>query len=214
MGIRDQRIDWIRKRLWIPPFAMQGIGMHAAADVVLHSLETIAAEYSEITNVGMGGVTLTDGEFINGYIRCPIDLDPSFPVGFRIAYTIDHDGTGDATVSWILLQNAIAEGIAIALPATALNTIIPLLDKYTDDSGVSVVTDFLLQMTDRGIRNSIGLTRAQIEQCAFLTLKVEMDAAIEETSVRYIGLEMDYVPMKTQGEGSHTDKPLQTDGIA
>lgn len=211
---QDQNIAWMRKRLWIPPFGMQGIGMHAAADVVLHSLETVAAEYSEITSVGMGGVTLGDGEFINGYIRCPYDLDPDKPVGFRIAYTIDHDGAGDATVSWILLQNAIAEGIAIALPATALDTIIPLLDAYTDDSGVSVVTDFLLQMTNRGIRNRIGLTRVQIEKCAFLTFKVEMDAAIEETTVRYIGLEMDYAVMKTQGFGSHLDQPLQSDGQA
>ncbi len=212
--IQDHRIDWMRKRIWIPPFYMQGIGMHAAADVVLHSLETIAAEYSEITSVGMGCVTMGDGEFINGYIPCPHDVDPNYPIGYKVAWTLDHDGAGAASATWILLTGLEKVGQAISLPATALDT--PFgLDTYKDAFGdITVVTDFLLQWTSRGIDTLIGLTRAEIEAGAFLTYKLEMDAAVNETTVRLIGIMMDYVPMKTVGTGCHLDKPLQSDGVA
>lgn len=206
--MQDSAIHWMRKRIFISPFGMQGIAMHAAADVVLHSIETVAAEYGEVTSVGMGTTQLADGEFINGYIPCPYDLDPKWPVGFSIFWTADHGGSNALTSSWILLQNAIAIGTAIALPATALDTIIALLSSYNDAAGVTTVTDFRLQKTARGIRDSIGLSRIQIEAGGFLTFKVEMDAAANETTIRYIGMEMDYVPMRTTGNGMHTDAPL------
>lgn len=212
MGLRDRNIDTIRKRLWIPPFWMQGVGMHAAADVVLHSIETVAAEYNEVTAVGMGTLQMAAGEFVNGYFPCPIDLDPKFNVGFKVCYTGLHDDTGDATVDWILLQNVIAQGIVIALPATALNTVIPD-DAYVDDAGASVVTDWLLQRTARGIRDVIGLTRKQIESEAFITLKLEMNATTNLTTVNYIGMIMDYTPQLCQGVGSESDNPLQVDGV-
>jgi len=206
--MQDSSIHWMRKRIFIPPFQMQGIGMHAAADVVLHSIETIAAEYGEVTAVGMGTTQLADGEFLNGYIPCPYDLDPKFPVGFSIWWTADHDGTGALTSSWILLQDSIEIGTAIALPATTLNTIIPLLSAYNDALGVTTVTDFRIQKTGRGIRDDIGLTRIQIENGGFLTFKIEMDAALNETSIRFVGLEMDYALQMTTGAGSHLDTPL------
>lgn len=207
MGFRDAQIDRIRKRIWLTADILQAVDWITGV-----GWETAGITPAEVTNVGMGTWIMTDGEFLNGYILCPYDLDPKFDIGFKVAYTLDHDGAGAATVSWILLQDAIAEGSAIALPSTALDTVIGLLDSY----GAGAVTDFLLAITGRGVRSAanIGLTRAQIETGAFLTFKLEMDAAVNETTVRFIGLIMDYVPQMCEGVGREIDAPLKADGSA
>lgn len=208
MGIRDQRIDWIRKRLWLPPEVLHSVNMATG-----QAYETAGITPVEVTDVGMGTWIMTDGEFINGYMPCPCDLDPSYPVGYRVAWTLDASA-GSASVEWILLTGLEKVGQAISLPATVLNTPFVLPTLYKDDSGdVTAATDFLLQWTSRGIDNLIGLTRDNIEDGAFLTYKLEMNAGTNETTCHYIGMEMDYVPMKTQGEGSHIDKPLKTSGV-
>jgi hypothetical protein len=210
--MQDHGIEWIRKRKWITPFDMQGVTVGTA---LFAAYETAGVTDLEVTNVGMGTLVMTDGEFLNGYIRCPYDLDPGFPVGFRVAWTLDHDGVGAGDASWILLQNAIAHGAAIALPDAVLDTAIVVPSTYVDTSGdATVVTDFLLQWSARGIRNLIGLTRNQIEAGAFLTFKLELDAATNETTVRYIGMEMDYVPQRTVGMGSHINRPLKSNGVS
>lgn len=206
MGIQDQRIDWIRKRLWLTPFDTQSFVGDGTSGLV--GAETAGITTVEVAGVGMMTSVMVAGEFLNGYFRCPYDLDPEWPVGFRVCWTLDHDGSGNAVITWILLQNAIAEGIAIALPATALDTPLDVNDPYQTDAGIASTTDFLLMWTERGIRNKVGLTRTQIENGAFLTFKLEMDAALNETSAHYIGMEMDYAPMKTLGVGSHTDPSL------
>lgn len=212
MGIRDQRIDWLRKRIWLTPFDVGGIGLVAEADDTLEAFSEADADYNEINSLGMAGVTLAAGKIISGGIRCPVDLDPKFPVGFRIGY-IANVSSSAGTVSWILLQDSIAEGIVLAIATTALNTIIPLLDPIGDEAGVGSATDWLMQMSARGIRTDIGLTRAQIERCAYLTFSLEMDAVANVTTMHFLGLEMDYVPHRTQGHGTHIDCPLQSDGI-
>lgn len=205
--IVDGQLHWMRKRIFLTADTMQGVDWNAGT-----SYETAGITMVQVTNVGMGTWIMTDGEFLNGYIPVPHDLDPRHPIGFRVHYTLDHDGAGDAWTSWILLQTAIAEGIAIALPATALDTAIALQDAYTTNLGVNSVTDFLYQVSARGIRNAIGLTRQQIETGALITLKLEMDAADQETTVHFIGLEMDYVPHKMVGVGSETDRSLVAAG--
>jgi len=212
--IQDQRIDWMRKRLFLTALDIQGIDTGKVGTAVTSAWETAGVTADEVTNVGMGTYIMTDTELLNGYIPCPYDLDPKFNIGFGVHWTADHDGTGALTSSWILLQDAIKIGEVIALPATALNTIIPLLSAYNDENGVTTVTDFRIQKTGRGIRDDIGLNRAQIEAGAFITFKLELDAAINETSIRFIGLEMDYVPMMTVGNGPHTNRPLQSNGVA
>lgn len=186
---------------------MQGLVGDGTSGLV--GAETAGVTTVEVTNVGMMTCHMADGEFLNGYIRCPYDLDVKHPIGFRVAYTLDHDGAGTATVAWILLQDAIAEGSAIALPSTALNTTIAN-DSYVDGNRVASVTDFLLQWSGRGIRNSLGLSKEQVEDGAFITMKLEMDAATNETTVRFIGMEMDYTIHNTIGAGPTVNTPLKS----
>ena len=211
--IQDHRIDWMRKRIRLTPYDMQSI-LDDATSGVPASAFTGGVLLLEIGTLGFISCSMVAGEFLKGIYPVPSDLDPQFPVGYRVHYTVDHDGSGDATVSWILLNSFIGEGVVIADPATALNTPIPLLDAYTTDAGVSVTTDFLYQVSGRGIDNDIGLTRTQIETGALMGTSLEMDAMANATDVRLLWLEMDYVPMKTLGAGSNLDRALQSDGVA
>ena len=206
--MEDHSIAWMRKRLWLPPECMGSV------DVALGQAgETAGVTPVEITNVGMNTWVMTDAELINGFIPCPYDLDPDKPVGYKIAWTMSQDGsTANANTDWILLVGTEKVGGAISLPATALDTIIPTPSLYSDAAAAAV--DFLLQWTGRGIKNLIGLTRAEIEAGAFLTFKLELNSALGETAVNLIGIMMDYAVMRTVGQGSHTDQPLQSDGQA
>lgn len=208
--MEDHSIAWMRKRLWLVPEMFCGV------DVALGQAgETAGVTPVEITNVGMNSWLMgTDGELINGCIICPYDLDPDKPIGYRIVYTIDHDGTGSATTHWILLTGTEVRGAAISVPATALDTLIGV-DTYKDTAGdATTVVDFLLQISPRGIDNILGLTRKQIEEGALITWSLEQNAAVNDTDVHLLGIWMDYAVMRTVGTGSHIDQPLQSDGQA
>ena len=213
MGIRDNNIDWLRKSLMLYNYNSGGLAETATTAFHRSSL-TAGVTQESITTSGVEAMTITDGEFMSYGIKVPHDLDPGFPIGFRVHWTADHDGTGSLTASWIMLQKFIARGAAIAVAATVLDTIIPLLSPYQDTSGdVTVVTDFLYQVSGRGILDSCGLTRKQIEEAAMFIGKLELDAAIEETSIRLIALELDYVPWKTQGQGNNYSRPRLHTGV-
>ena len=195
--LHDSNIAWKRKRKWYTPFDFQTFVGSGTSGLV--GGQSVGITTLEITSVGMITSVMTDAEIMTGYFPVPIDMDPRFDVGFRVCYTLDHDGTGDATVSWIMLQGTVKEGAAIAIPTTVLNTAIALLDSYDDTAGDASTTDFLLQWTSRGVRTAgnFGLSNDDVENRALITFSLEMDAALNETSVRFMGLEMDYCPHRT-----------------
>jgi len=158
--LQDSNVGWLRKRIMYNGFDLNGLSSHTTSGRIESLLQTTTQAYHlEISTFGVGAVPLDAGERVGGLVRCPYDLDPAHEVGFKVWYTGLHDGTGDATTSWILLQDALAEGIVLATATTALDTVIPLLNPYKDDAGdTTTTTDYLLQNTTRGIRNSIGLT--------------------------------------------------------
>jgi hypothetical protein len=202
--ISDANIDWARKRLWLTPDTMQGV------DCALGQAgETAGVTPAELTNIGMNSWIMTDGELMNGYIPCPFDLDPKHEIGFKVCWTMDFNA-GTPSAKWILLVGTEKEGQAISVPATALDT--PIADdSYVTDAGAAGAADWLLQWTSRGIWKSTGLTKEDIQNGAFLTFKLEMDKATAETTIRYIGMMMDYCPWKTLGLGCEVDRPLNFD---
>lgn len=193
-----------RKAKFYTPFQMNAI---LEATGVIGTFNDAAAVPAVIASgVGMGGFLMAASDLITGMIPCPMDLDPNFPVGFRVHYSGDHDGSGSATTSWILLQGAVVEGGAIATPTAALDTVIALLDAYSTTAGdTATTTDALYQVTGRGIRNSIGLTRSQVVNGALITISLELDAVANFTSVNFLFLEMDYVARRTQASPALVD---------
>ena len=135
MGYRDQHFDYIRKRLWLPPHYIQSMDTAAATPGV--AFETAGVTPAEITDVGFGTLIMTDAELLNGYIPVPFDLDPKHAIGFQIYWTMDHDGAGTGLADWILLVGTTKRGVAIALPATALDTVIA--NDTNTDSGILLI---------------------------------------------------------------------------
>lgn len=209
MASLDGQQGWIRKRKIYNAFDLHSLDEDGTSGILQGGLTTSVAQL-EVTDSGIMGILMAAGEFLSGMIVPPIDLDPKYEIGFRVHYTGLHDNDGDATVSWILQVDKILEGILIARGATNLDTVIPLLDAYTDDSGASVVTDWLYQVSGRGIwlRGTHAFTRSQIETGSLITIELEMDAVANLTSVVFLGLEMDYVPQRCVGTGADQDRPL------
>jgi len=209
MPIDDSNMGWLRKRKFISPLDMQGI---VTDGTDLLAGQTAAALYVELAAKGMAGLAFAaDGNIITGFIPVPFDLDGQFPIGFRIWWTMDHDGSGTANALFKLLQGTEKPGETISIPTAVLDTLL-VLDQYNDTDGNPTVTDHVLQKTPRGIRTSIGLTHAEILEGAMMTFSLEMDSALNETKVILIGIEMDYTPWKCSNSNSDKDAPL-TDQI-
>lgn len=213
-GLVDRHMQWMRKRLWIDPFSMLGLANDGTSGVTLMgSIDDLTELWAELSSFGFGAVKFSaDGKFIGGALPCPYDLDPDHEVGFRIHWTVDATGS-TAAVEWLLLQDTIKRGVVIAAASTALDTVL-VDDANADDSGSASSTDYLYQVTPRGIRTKIGLSRAQIEDGALITLKLEQQGATAETNVYLLGITMDYAPMRCVGMGNEILPPLESSGVS
>ncbi len=192
MAISDGQIGWMRKRLFLNAFDLQAVGFTDGTSKTI-AYETAGIIAAEVTDVGMGTWDMDTGDFLNGYIRCPYDLDPNFDVGMRVCWSMINSGV-DGDAGWIMLFDAIKKGEAIALPATALDTVFVDPTVYVDENGATSATDWFLQWTSRGIvkPTTLGLTYDDVDLGAFLTFKLELDNEAASTSVHFIGLELDY----------------------
>lgn len=212
--ITDHNIGWTRKRKLFNATDLHGILDNATTGVPEGGISAGVTQ-GEVGTTGIITYVMTDGEFLSGLIPLPYDLDPAHPLGFKVHWTANHDGTGTLTADWILLVDRKKEGIAIADAATALSTAIAQ-DTYNDDSGSASTTDWLYQVTDRGILlpATLDLVKDDIETGVALMTKLEMDAAVNETAIHFIALEMDYVPFRCVGGGAFSDRPLKADETA
>lgn len=214
--MRDSQIEWLRKSHMIYPFGANGLVHDGSTPFNLLGSVSAGITLIEVAASGVMGLQMAADEIMSFAFRIPKDLDPQWPVGFKVHWTLDHDGVDPATASWILLADFLARGGVIAVSSTALDTIIPLLSTYEDTSeDATVVTDSLYQVSARGIKTDIGLTRENIEEGSLFVGNLELDAIANAQGNLGIllALEMDYVPWKTQGEGSFIDRPLQRNGV-
>ena len=247
MAIRDNDIEWMRKRIYIPSQQFTGLlgilrsGSTAAADSA-NGVRLEGPDLAEITTGGvarlMGGSVDTtykaallagmadgipavdevstfevcalrmdsDGDSVTHRMRIPVDVDPEFAMGFRINWTSGSSTVAD-TVSFIGLLDFKAEGVALAAPTTALDTAIALLDNVTGA--------WHNQWTARGVKDAYFLTREQIEAGAHMLMNIEMDAKASglAEALFCLGLEIDYVPHKTVGSGSQSERPRTRVGV-
>ncbi len=211
-GLGDKQIQWMRKRLWLPLPYINALGNDATSGVTLAAgLDDLTELWAELSDFGFGALKMTaDNKVVSGALPCPYDLDPKFEVGFKVHWTGDVTGS-TAEVTWLLLQDVTKRGVALAKASTALNTIL-VSDPNHDANGAASATDYLYQSTPRGIRNSIGLTRANIEEGALITFNLEQASATAETNIYLMGIEMDYVAQLCVGVGSEIISPLTSVG--
>lgn len=211
-GHQDRNMAWMRKRVFIAPNDMFGIS--EPADGIQESAVDTTVIMSEISTLGFMPWLFADGKLLSGIIPIPYDVDPKHEIGFRIAYTMDHDGTGAGTVEWILLAKVIKNGIAITAATVGLDTVIGT-SNYLGPDGAATVVDFLWNVSNRGIwlPATHQINRDDIEDGSALTFSIECQAAENETTIRYFGLFMDYVPQRCWGVGMEMDAPLKSTGV-
>lgn len=208
--IQDHNIETIRKRIVYNAFDLNAIDVATAAT----GARTAGITLEPIPTAGgieLGAMHMIAGELLTGVFPCPYDLDPQHEVGFRVHWTANVSAA-NAALTWILLQDIEKLGAAIALASTALDTILGL-DSYVDTTGASPNTDWLNQVTSRGVRKDIGLSRVDIESGAKISINLESDILTNITTAYFTGLEMDYAVQKCVGQGNLVDRPLAS-GIA
>lgn len=221
MGMRDQHIDSIRKRIYYGPFDLHALIIPAVDEATTQAFaegellqnpdaaSKVAPEIfmREVATFNITGLAFSAaGSLINGKIRVPYDLDPKFPIGFRVNFS-SLDGSGSAT--FILLLKTIAKGAAFVVKGsvtTALDTLLGL-------NAVTIANGN--EWTRRGILNKIGLSRDAIEEGANLGFTLELDAVsgILATDITLLGIEMDYAVQQTVGQGNLLDRPTKSTGV-
>lgn len=196
----DTYMAWMRKRIWLTPYTLQGL---VEATAVLGGVITNGSIPVAITTAGISGWLMGDGEFQTGGIPIPHDLDPAYEIGFKIHWTANANGA--CTADWIMQYKIIAEGVLFAIPATALDTAIVAADSHGS-------TDWFHAVTSRGVLDGNTITKAQIDGEAMLMLEVEMDGADNETAIYLLGISMDYAVQRCTGSGAGISQSL-TDNV-
>ena len=211
--LMDRNIAWIRKRLFIQPFTAFTANDPAATRIA-NATTVVPTVVTGSGNLVAWNVPIS--VTIPFYGRVPIDLDPQFPLGFRVCWTADVSGTNAAfgngtTTGWVLNFNTRIKGAVLAIPSTVLDTVVPVPNLYLDSTGIGPNTDGILQWTGRGIKNFIGITRSQIEDGAFFGINAIAPGTVTAMTTAYIlGVEMDYSALSTMGAGSEIDEPLSS----
>jgi len=130
----DQAFRWRPKRKYRNALFMTGMSVSAineggaandAYGVNWESSHTGTPFAKEISTFGINGLLMgTDGMMVQDDWRIPADLDPQYKVYFRVHWTSGSTDTAD-TVLWKSLYSAmIPEVTALAVPATAFDTIL------------------------------------------------------------------------------------------
>lgn len=207
MGLTDNHIDWMRKRIWLTADDIQGVQYDDAT-----ILKTAGTTQQEKV-AGFSAFEMAAGELIYGYIPVPYDVDPRHELGFRVVWSADPTDAS-CSVTWLLLVDTVKKGFAYSAATTALDTVIAANAYDNEGAAAAGAADDKIQVTSRGIKNSLGLTREQIETLAFLTFSIESDAVTgcDGNVCRFMGIFMDYMPMLCVGPGNEVDGSLSYTG--
>lgn len=216
--MQDMQMQWIRKRKVFTPFELNGLITNAIDEAgsatfvegaLIHAPVTATVRLFEINDFGIVGIRFANaGEILRTCIEVPVDLNPDFSVGFRVIWTNSAAASAGRGVTWVITlakDLANAAMTAAASVTTALDT--PLVEKL-------ISAAWAREYTARGIKNKLGLTRAQIESGVGLRVNIEADILdAGSVDITLLGLEIDYAPQTTVGTGTLQDPPLRTSGV-
>lgn len=176
-------------------------GVIGAAGVAT-SAHTNAAPEQEVSTLGYVGLEMnTAGDMVNMLTPIPRDLNRIHPIGASVVYQTGSATAAD-TIDWIALYDVFAEGTALAVATTALDTAIAQ-DTVTG-------TAQALEISPRGVINGETITEAQLTGLGFIGWNIEMDAKAAGLAedIIFLGLLIDYVPKRYQGAEHHFNPAL------
>jgi len=206
--ITDKQIAWLRKRVWLNPYQF---GLTESSNVLMSaSVATTTVIPTEVGSTGIVGINMSaDNDALRALWPIPYDLDPKFELGFKVWWTAATISSGGDCL-WTIEADVKKEGIAIAAASTALDTAIAS-DEYVTSAGAATTTDSLLQVTSRGIKNTLAITRDDIEQGCTLSIDLIKTSDTDITTVLFLGLMIDYAPMRCWGVGNELIPSLNAD---
>lgn len=150
----------------------------------------------EVNDYGIVGAVMAADDLIYPRLPVPLDLDPAFPVRFRINFT--QSAAVSVGVLWILLQGIDKKDATMlaedAGGIAALDT--ALVEKNAGGAAWENL------YTDWGVRTSIGLTQEEIVNGAMFRCSLELqtvDGTIADPTL--LGLEMEYTCQRILGAG-------------
>lgn len=225
--IADHAIDWKRKirpyNIWDLNLFHLSLNEGGAVNFATKALQgangagfpAAAADFyaqvikSGASAIGLGiraAATLAAANRPVASFVVPDDLDPKWPVGFRILWT-SAGASGSATYLIEMMTHKSTAAIPAANDAgfAALDTVIGASTHNGADK---------LNVSGRGLKLKLGLSSRDIDDVSFINLRFDLSAVTTVTAANtvLIGLLMDYVPKLCIGQGSHTDRPIRSDG--
>ena len=149
------------------------------------------AEAGALSAVGLHMDQTTDAH--DWYWPIPNDLNQRHPVNFQVVYS-SASATAADDRQWVILYDTIAQGAALALGTTALDTAIAA----TTDNGVANA----LQLSPTGVMDGNTITEAEVSAFTLLSINLVLllDDASEEMNM--YGLYIDYMPKRSLGQPS------------
>lgn len=223
---RDRHILWKRKEIYIPVERFSGlqlqaivVGGQAAGTALQFTPDTDAGVFGktaattrtipgrtfginlaslgagariirEIEALAMTGMLMTTAaDDVQHVMKIPYDVDRNHTIGVRVHWTSAAAAVGARTITWrVRYLQATAGTTALILPATVLDTVIA--------AQAPAGTNSVIERTGRGVIAVATLTAARTH----IAWRIDMsafDAAFTENKY-LLGLEIDYVPRKTQ----------------
>jgi hypothetical protein len=185
--IDPAKLNLMRKRLFIPHSAMNGMGYAAAA-----SLGPGDPVDAEIGSTGIGALlidTSTDG--VCHLMMVPDDLDRSQPIYVRVLWHCDGATLTDE-VLWGFTYTALTPNTTVVIdPATALDTILV--------KDMAVVQNALLR-TEAGVINANSIADAALYWAFKIIGTDSTGTPIANEEVSLFGVEFEYTPKLSQSQ--------------
>ena len=195
---RDRHIEWMRLHRFVP--ASQFCYTTDGTDILGVGVGT--AKLKELSTLSVSGPELdAAGEEGNAIIMLPFEMDPTFPMRFRVHYTGVSTTAAD-TYTWKGWYNNAKSAAAIAAPVTAMSP---------DFGATNVLSGTAYRIGRTGWADIVAnkWTRAEIEAGHLLSLAFELDASDADLAsgepVYLVGFEYSFVPKLTIGLGTLRD---------
>lgn len=211
--IRNRNMELIRKHIVIPAKAFMSAVLTGNTNANLADINSGTDYFQNVNSSGIGGLVLTaTGEGVSTLWPLPFDLDPNWPINFRVIYSSTKASAG-STVSFLWRVRYKDLGrlgtTAIATPATALDTTVP--------SHLWIGTAYGINRTAAGSIKANKFVRSNAEGSAsadkmpqMLALLVDLQSVgagitIASDKAILFAVEIDYMPILTKGSGAIAD---------
>ncbi len=214
--VRDPNVDWLLKKIFIPAIdVVRNVGTPTGANYAPASLSVGfsfgSPSYAAIGGGHIGGILLAATSTQVDYLwRIPSEVDKRHPVYFRHHWVPQIGGT-TPTISFNQWYQSVTVGTSIQYmsPTQPLNTQIPASSEV---GGTDGTLDYRYQITGRGSAAPVAtgpaanqLVLDNVEAFHITFQIVSTNFAIKSNPVFWVGMDIEYTPRLTFGDGSRRE---------